>query len=150
MGKTVKSRVFVCITSLVCVIAICLIANTAIPSLWESYAKKVAAEEEANKPVAVQVVKPAPTAPQAPVTEPTEASEVFEIEEPAVVEPTEPVTEEPVEEETTTEPAADSGSESFLDKIINFLTSIFDLIFSGEIFTKIGDFFAGILGIFGL
>ncbi|MBQ8782947.1 MAG: hypothetical protein IJZ57_04160 [Clostridia bacterium] len=150
MGKTVKSRLFICITSIICVIALCIIANSGIPALYQSHAEKVAAQDAATRTTKQVVTTTTTTAPatEAPVTE---ESIVYEIEESTTEAVSEESTEEEViEEETTTEAADDSSEESFLDKILNFLTSIFDMIFSGELFAKLGDLFSGVLGIFGL
>ncbi len=148
MGKTVKSRLFFSITSIICVIALCIIANSSIPSLYESHAQKVAAQEAATR-TTKQVVTVAPTTTVSPETTVTQESIVYEIEE-----TTTPVVEDSVDEEVSEEEITDAdeqpAEESILDKILNFLTSIFDMIFSGEIFAKLGELFSGLLGIFGL
>lgn len=151
MGKTVKSRLFICITSIVCVVALCIIANSGIPSLYQSHAEKVAAQDAATRTVK-QVVTTTTTTTAAPETTVTEESIVYEIEETTTEEVTvaETTTEEVTEEETTTEAVETPAEESLLDKILNFLTSIFDMIFSGDLFAKLGDAFSGVLGIFGL
>lgn len=149
MDKSVRNKLFMSITSIICVVAVCIIANSAIPSLYESHAQKVAAQEAATR-TTKQVVTVAPTTTQAaPETTVTEESVVYEIEETteAVVEES---STEAVTEETTTEAEEAPAEEGILDKVLNFLTSIFEMIFSGEIFTKLGDAFADILGMIGL
>lgn len=149
MGKTVKSRLFISITSVICVVALCIIANSGIPALYESHAEKVAAQDAATRTTKQVVTTTTTTA--APETTVTEESIVYEIEETTTTTTApETTTEELTEEETTTEAVADSGEESLLDKILNFLTSIFDTIFSGDLLSKLGDAFSGIFGIFGL
>lgn len=144
MGKTVKSRIFMSITAMVCVAALCIIANSGIPSLYKSYAEKVAAQDAATRPTK-QVVTMAPTT--TTTTEAaTEESVVYEIEETTTEAVTEEATEEVTEEETTTEAEEAPAEEGFLDKILNFFTSLF----SGDLFSGLGDAFSGILGIFGL
>lgn len=151
MGKTVKSRIFISITSIICVIALCIIANSGIPSLYQSHAEKVAAQEAASRTTQTVVAPTTTKTVAAPETTVTEESIVYEIEESTTPVVTEEPTEEVVsEEETTTEAAQEPEEESLLDKILNFLTSIFEMIFSGEIFTKLGEAFSSILGIFGL
>ena len=140
MGKTVKSRIFISVTAMICVVALCIIANSGIPSLYKSYAEKVAAQDAATR-TTKQVVTMAVT----------EESVVYEIEETTAPVNEEPSTEEVTEEEeTTTEAQEAPAEESFLDKIINFFTSLF----SGDLFASIGDIFSKIistiLGIFGL
>ena len=149
MGKTVKSRIFMSITAMVCVVALCIIANSGIPSLYKSYAEKVAAQDAATRPVK-QVVTMAPTTTTTTTEAATEESVVYEIEE-TTTEVAEAPAEDVTEEETTTEAAEEApAEEGFLDKIINFFTSLF----SGDLFGSIGDIFSDILssslGIFGL
>ncbi len=146
MGKTVKSRIFMSITAMVCVAALCIIANSGIPSLYKSYAEKVAAQDAATRPVK-QVVTMAPATTTTTTEAVTEGSVDYEIEETTTEAVTEEATQEEVtEEETTTEAEEAPAEESFLDKILNFFTSLF----SGELFSSFGDIFSDILGIFGL
>ena len=60
------------------------------------------------------------------------------------------VEEEPEEEETTAPDNQDSSSKSFLDKVIDFFTSLFEAITSGTLLEKIKEFFSGIFGKIGL
>ncbi len=150
MGKTVKSRIFMSVTAMICVVALCIIANSGIPSLYKSYAEKVAAQDAATR-TTKQVVTMAPTTTTTTTEAVTEESVVYEIEETTGTVNEEPSTEEVTEEEeTTTEAQEAPAEESFLDKIINFFTSLF----SGDLFASIGDIFSKIistiLGIFGL
>lgn len=150
MGKTVKSRIFISVTAMICVVALCIIANSGIPSLYKSYAEKVAAQDAATR-TTKQVVTMAPTTTTTTTQAVTEESVVYEIEETTATVNEEPSTEEVTEEEeTTTEAQEAPAEESFLDKIINFFTSLF----SGDLFASIGDIFSKIistiLGIFGL
>ena len=150
MGKTVKSRIFISVTAMICVVALCIIANSGIPSLYKSYAEKVAAQDAATR-TTKQVVTMAPTTTTTTTQAVTEESVVYEIEETTAPVNEEPSTEEITEEEeTTTEAQEAPAEESFLDKIINFFTSLF----SGDLFASIGDIFSKIistiLGIFGL
>lgn len=150
MGKTVKSRIFMSVTAMICVVALCIIANSGIPSLYKSYAEKVAAQDAATR-TTKQVVTMAPTTTTTTTQAVTEESVVYEIEETTATVNEEPSTEEVTEEEeTTTEAQEAPAEESFLDKIINFFTSLF----SGDLFASIGDIFSKIistiLGIFGL
>lgn len=150
MGKTVKSRIFMSVTAMICVVALCIVANSGIPSLYKSYAEKVAAQDAATR-TTKQVVTMAPSTTTTTTQAVTEESVVYEIEETTAPVNEEPSTEEVTEEEeTTTEAQEAPAEESFLDKIINFFTSLF----SGELFASIGDIFSKIistiLGIFGL
>ena len=150
MGKTVKSRIFMSVTAMICVVALCIVANSGIPSLYKSYAEKVAAQDAATR-TTKQVVTMAPTTTTTTTQAVTEESVVYEIEETTATVNEEPSTEVVTdEEETTTEAQEAPAEESFLDKIINFFTSLF----SGELFASIGDIFSKIistiLGIFGL
>lgn len=150
MGKTVKSRIFMSVTAMICVVALCIVANSGIPSLYKSYAEKVAAQDAATR-TTKQVVTMAPTTTTTTTQAVTEESVVYEIEETTAPVNEEPSTEEVTEEEeTTTEAQEAPAEESFLDKIINFFTSLF----SGDLFASIGDIFSKIistiLGIFGL
>ncbi len=150
MDKTVKSRIFMSVTAMICVVALCIIANSGIPSLYKSYAEKVAAQDAATR-TTKQVVTMAPTTTTTTTQAVTEESVVYEIEETTAPVNEEPSTEEVTEEEeTTTEAQEAPAEESFLDKIINFFTSLF----SGDLFASIGDIFSKIistiLGIFGL
>ena len=150
MGKTVKSRIFMSVTAMICVVALCIVANSGIPSLYKSYAEKVAAQDAATR-TTKQVVTMAPTTTTTTTQAVTEESVVYEIEETTATVNEEPSTEEVTEEEeTTTEAQEAPAEESFLDKIINFFTSLF----SGDLFASIGDIFSKIistiLGIFGL
>lgn len=163
MGKTVKSRVVLSITSIICVIVICIIANKGIPSLYESHRQKAVAQEAASR-AAEQVEIPkttAPSATQTPATEPsTEATEqatvtedanVYDIPEETTQEETTTQAEEEYTEEETTEPNSDSSDSegSFFEKIINFFTKLFEAITSGDFFNKISEFFSGIFGKLG-
>lgn len=163
MGKTVKSRVVLSITSIICVIAICIIANKGIPSLYESHRQKALAQEAASR-AAEQVEIPKTTAPAVtqahettePTTEATESEtvtedgNVYDIPEETTQEETTTQTEEYTEEETT-EPDSDSSDSegSFFDKIIDFFTKLFEAITSGDFFNKISEFFSGIFGKLG-
>lgn len=161
MGKTVKSRVVLSITSIICVIAICIIANKGIPSLYESSRQKALAQEAASR-AAEQVEIPKTTAPsvtQAPAaTEPTtqatepetvtEDANVYDIPEETTTQATTEAEEEAPEEEVT-EPNSSDSDDSFFGKIISFLTGIIEAITSGDLFGKISEFFSGIFGKLG-
>ncbi len=147
MGKTIKSRIFISITSMICVAALCIIANSGVPALYESYAEKVAAQDAATRTVKQVVTTVTTTTTTEPETTVTEESIVYEIEETTTEATTEATTvEEVTEEETTTEAAEAPAEESFLDKIINFFTSLF----SGDIFAELADTFSGLFGGLGL
>lgn len=156
MGKTVKSRTVLSITSIICVVALCIIANKGIPSLYASQREKAIAQENATR-VVEQVNKPSTTAPttQQPTTEPTteptvsEDSNVYEIVEDTTAPQAQE--EEPTqEEEEPTQPETPASEESFFDKIIGFFTSIFEAFTSGDILTTIKDFISSLFGGIGL
>ena len=159
MGKTVKGRVFISITAFICVIAICLIANKGVPSLYASHREKVAAQDSATR-VVEQVRKPKTTTTAATTTTTAAATEavtedanVYDITEDSASEEevSEDTTEEETEEEETTAPDnQNDSSKSFLDKVIDFFTSLFEAITSGTLLEKIKEFFSGIFGKIGL
>ncbi len=171
MGKTVKSRALMSVISFVCVAAICIWANSSIPSLYESYKEKSIAQAQASaSSTSQQVAKPAQSTPApaaadtaapveeaAPVAEDTSASDtnVFEIEEPVEEEPME-AEEEPVEEEVYEEEEPEEEEEpvqenkSFFEKVLDFIKGIFDTLFSGSFIDKIKEFFSSILGLIGI
>ena len=157
MGKTVKGRVFISITAFICVIAICLIANKGVPSLYASHREKVAAQDSATR-VVEQVKKPKTTTAATTTTTAettteaiTEDANIYDITEDSASE--EAVTEEePTEEEedTTAPDNQDNSSKSFLDKVIDFFTTIFEAITSGNLLEKIKEFISGLFGKIGL
>lgn len=158
MGKTVKGRVFISITAFICVIAICLIANKGVPSLYASHREKVAAQDSATR-VVEQIKKPKTTtaATTTTTTEPsteaiTEDANIYDITEDSASEEevTEEETTEAEEEETTAPDNQDSSSKSFLDKVIDFFTTIFEAITSGNLLEKIKEFISGLFGKIGL
>lgn len=160
MGKTVKGRVFISITAFICVIAICLIANKGVPSLYASHREKVAAQdsatrvvEQVNKPKTTTATTAATTTTTAAAEAVTEDANVYDIAEDSASE--EDISEdtneeEPEEEETTAPDNQDNSSKSFLDKVIDFFTSLFEAITSGTLLEKIKEFFSGIFGKIGL
>lgn len=158
MGKTVKGRVFISITAFICVIAICLIANKGVPSLYASHREKVAAQDSATR-VVEQIKKPKTTtaATTTTTTEPsteaiTEDANIYDITEDSASEEevTEEETTEAEEEETTAPDNQDSSSKSFFDKVIDFFTTIFEAITSGNLLEKIKEFISGLFGKIGL
>lgn len=157
MGKTVKSRIFISITAFICVIAICIIANKGVPSLYASHREKIAAQDSATK-VVQQVQKPkttvktttATTTTTAATEAVTEDANIYDITEDSAEE-TDFTEEETVEEEDTTAPdSQNDSSKSFLDKVIDFFTQIFEAITSGNLLAKIKEFISGIFGKIGL
>ncbi len=173
MGKTVKSRIISSVVSVLCVIALCVWANSGIPSMYQSYREKAMAKAAATRTthqIAAPAQQPADTAPAAsdvvteePVMEdtadtsfdmPTEDAAVYDIEEPMDEMPMdeEPVEEEEVyeEEEPVEEEAPVETEKSFFEKIVDFVTDMFSSLTSGDFFAKIKDFFAGLFSKVGI
>lgn len=175
MGKTVKSRTVMSIASFLLCAALCLVANSSIPKIYESYKQKAVAQQAASQ-ATHQIKKEAPVVPveepvipeetfeEEPVIEDTsfEDTNVYDVpEEPAPV--VEPVTEpeknvEPVEEpeEDVEEPEETPAEEETKDEggffgiIISLITGIIEKITSLDIFGKIKDFLGDILKFFGI
>lgn len=167
MGKTVKGRAVMSIASFLFVVAFCLVANSSVPKLYESYKQRVVAQQAASQTATHEIKKDMPTENTTPAEDvaepvedaiPEEDANVYDIpeEEPAVEEAPE---EEPEEEEdfdfdfdiddgNDEENKEESGG--FFAAIISFITSLIEKISSFDIFAKIKDFFAGILKIFGI
>ena len=160
MGKTVKSRAIMSIASLLLVAVFCIVANGSVPKLYESYKLKEVAKQAATQTTHVikkdkPVKQEEPTVPaEEPVTEDQDDANVYDV-------PEEPE-EEPVEEEEEEEDfdfdfdidddngGSKSEGGSLLDKIIGFFTSLFEKISSCKLLTKIKDFLAKFLKIFGV
>ena len=173
MGKTVKSRLLVSITSFLCVVALCIWANSGIPSLYESYKERTVAQAQASASTNVQKVskpsssssEPAPeqdafvaedtAVDEAPVEDfVSEDANVFDIDEPEEVpaeEPEEEVEEEyeEIEEEEIPEEPVEENK-TFFEKVVDFITGVFETLTSGGLLQKIKDFFSNILGLVGI
>ncbi len=166
MGKTVKSRTIASVASFLLVVAFCIVANSSVPKLYESYKQKVVAQQAATHSTNV-IKKETPAIQEEPVAEETEApveetdfsedANVYDIPEETPEEVAEPEeTEEPEEDfdfdfdfdDEESEDKEESGG--FFSIIMSFITSIIDKIKSLDIFAKIKDFFANILKIFGI
>lgn len=169
MGKTVKSRTVLSIASFLFVVAFCLVANSSVPKLYESYKQKAVAQQAASqtiKPVKKETpVKDMPVVDDTTDAEPVEDDSSFSEDSNVYDVPEEtPVEEAPVEEEETeededfdfdfgdeeSEDKEDESSGGFLGMIISFITSLIEKITSLDIFGKLKDFFANILKFFGI
>ena len=175
MGKTVKSRTIMSIASFLLCAALCLVANTSIPKIYESYKQKAVAQQAASQ-ATHQIKKETPVTPvEEPVIPEEEPVEDTSFEDEALVydvpeDPTpvekyeEPAAEEPKEEEEApaedveepeTEASDEEAEESkdeggFFGIILSLITGIIEKITSLDIFGKIKDFIGDILKFFGI
>ena len=179
MGKTVKSRTIMSIASFLLCAALCLVANTSIPKIYESYKQKAVAQQAASQ-ATHQIKKETPVAPveepvipEEPVEDtsfedtsfedtavydvPEDTTPVEKYEEPAAEEPEEEEapTEEDVEEpetetETGDEEAQEEDNGGFFGVILSLITGLIEKITSFDIFGKIKDFIGDILKFFGI
>ncbi len=168
MGKTVKSRSIMSVTSFLLVIAFCLIANKSVPKLYESYRQREAAQQASIQ--TAQVIKKQQqkktddvSAPEEPSEEDAQSDEdanIYDIpEEPVSEEDSEDeVFEEDSEDETVvedTDTSTDNSSAkaektSVLEKILNFFKSLFNKIGSCKLLKRLKDFFVKFLKLFGV
>lgn len=176
MGKTVKSRTIMSIASFLLCAALCLVANTSIPKIYESYKQKAVAQQAASQ-ATHQIKKEAPVVPVEEPVIPEETTEdtsfedtsfddtaVYDVpedttpvekyEEPAAEEPKEEeAPAEDVEEPETEETAEEEKEEDnggFFGIIISLITGIIEKITSLDVFGKIKDFLGDILKFFGI